>query len=375
MDFYTYFDLDCIVEESTLLYRKMKALTDATKFCRLIIEANHTSSLPHVHQHYTDLFATSNTIECLTLPEFKFAMDRTIRTSVNCLGKLTRVRDLSPSVGIKVLPQVDKLLEAVAIAFDGNGKFYLFDRQSEKVKVMTENLEEICEFSVEHENDPISLCASKSFLFVCLHEENIVKVFTPEGTLLRDLEGGKDGEKHLFDFADNFTGMACTAEGQLLVADSGNNRVHVYAPDLKFSHFIGELFAAGALRRPVDVSTNSQTHIAVLHWANPCINLYSLKGVILSQFGSLLSSLELSLPVKLTYLADGKLAVLDYKSQNLSIYSEDRHTLTCFETILPNIPDTDNIIPSMSVDKNGDLYFCEPNTGQVIVYKNAILTS
>ena len=367
---YLLIPLDAIVEESTLLYRKMKALTDATQFCQLVADSDYSPSLPHIFKCYTDLSTFSKIPEYGYLPEYKFCLDKTLRTTVSCLGKLTHVREVSASAGAKILPQVDSSAKLAAMAFDGIDKLYLFDKQNNKIMVLSEKLEELREFKVDFEEGPISLSANNSYLFVCFHEENIVRVFSAAGDLYCDLEGGKAGDKHLFDFSDNFTGICCSREGHLLVADSGNNRVHVYSPELKFSHFIGELFEAGALRCPVDVSVNSQSQVAVLHWANPCINLYTLKGVILSQFGSLLGSQELSLPVKISFLAGDQLIVLDYKSQNLSVYSSERKFLTRFENILP--PSLDNNIPSLAPCNHGDLYFCEPTSGQVILYKKQI---
>ena len=364
--------LDAIVEESKLLYRKMKALSDATQFCQLVIESDYTPSLPHVFKRYSELNTFSSIPEYGYLPEYKFCLDKSIKTTLNCLGKLTHFRGVSASMGAKILPQVDSPIKSVALAFDGNDKLYLFDKQSNTIKVFSEKLDELTEFKIDFEDGPISLSANKNYLFVCFHEENIVRVFTPEGALYCDLEGGKAGEKHLFDFSDNFSGLSCSKEGHVLVADSGNNRVHVYSPELKFSHFIGELFEAGALRRPVDVSVNSHSQVAVLHWANPCINLYTLKGVILSQFGSLLGSQELSLPVKLSFLAGDQLIVLDYKSQNLSMYSSERQFLTRFENIIPPSLDGDNSIPSLAPCNHGNLYLCEPSSGQVILYRKQI---
>ena len=360
------------MEESTLLYRKMKALSDATQFCQLVVDSNYSPSLPHIFKCYSDLSSFSKIPEYGYLPEYKFCLDKTLRTTVNCLGKLTQVRGVSASMGAKILPQVDSTSKFVAIAFDGNGKLYLFDTQNSKIQVLSEKLEELTEFTVDFEDSPISLSANNRYLFVCLHGENIVRVFTPVGNLFSHLEGGKAGEKHLFDFSDNFAGMCCSREGHLLVADSGNNRVHVYSPEVKFSHFIGELFEAGALRFPVDVSVNSQSQVAVLHWANPCINLYTLKGIILSQFGSIFVPMELSLPVKLSFLAGDQLIVLDYKSQNLSMYSSERKFLTRFENILPQPLEGDNSIPSLAPSNHGDLYICEPLHGQVILYKKQV---
>ena len=364
--------VDEIVEESTLLFRKMKALSDANQFCQLVVDSDCSPTLSHVSKCITELSTFSNIPDYGYIPTYKFYIDRTLKTTISCLGKLTHLRDISPSVGTKILPQVEDSLKPVSLTVDVNGKLYLFDKQNTVVKVVSEKLEVLNEFKVEFEEGQISLAASHKYLFVCLHEENIVKVFTPEGLLLRDLEGGKLGEKHLFDFTDNFAGLACSIEGHLLVADSGNNRVHVFSPDLKFSHFIGELFEAGALRRPVDVSVSSQSQVAVLHWANPCINLYNLKGVILYQFGSLLGSQELSLPVKLSFLASDKLIVFDYKSQNLSMYSAERLFLTRFENILPPSMEGDSSIPSFAPGNQGHLYFCEPSSGHIILYNKRL---
>lgn len=350
----------------------MKALTDASQFCQLVIDSDYSPSLSHVSKCISELSAFSNVPDYGYLPSYKFYIDKTLKTTISCLGKLTHLRDISPSVGTKILPQVEDSIKPISLTVDVSGKLYLFDKQNEMMKVLSEKLEVLNEFKVDFEEGQISLAASNKYLFVCLHEENIVKVFTPEGQLLRHLEGGRVGEKHLFDFTDNFSGLACSKEGHVLVADSGNNRVHVFSPELKFSHFIGELFEAGALRRPVDVSVNSQSQVAVLHWANPCINLYNLKGVILYQFGSLLGSQELSLPVKLSFLASDKLIVFDYKSQNLSMYSAERQFLTRFENILPPSMEGHSNIPSLAPGNQGNLYFCEPSSGQIILYNKRL---
>lgn len=367
--------IEAYIEESTNIYRKMKSLTDATQFCDLVLKSDHKSSLPEVVDNYKKLFASSDISKSTYLPEYRFSIDRSIKHSITSLGKLTVVRENSSinSIFNKLqLPCINDINTIpIAIAIDKQQRMYILDDITFKIRIFNISLEIEHEFDIYEDVGQMSMKVSDEYIFLCFHEQNFIRVFTKFGKQLKDLEGGKSGSQDLFVFGDSFTGIDCSGGGNLVVADSGKNRVHIYNPDLSFSHFIGELFEAGALRRPVSVAINTSDHVAVLQWANPCINLYTIKGILLCQFGSLLGSLELVLPVKLVYLPTDKLLVLDYKSSNVSVYNAAKNMLTRYEGLLQfPYKEDDKWSVNVTCNSEGDLYVCDAYSKEIWMHKN-----
>ena len=92
-------------------------------------------------------------------------------------------------------------------------------------------------------------------------------------------------------------GLFYDSKDRLLVADTGNNRVLIFAPDLSLVGTIGEEGQGdGQFRQPVDVAVDSRGRIIVADAGNNRIEIFDASGRFLSTFGSAVTEGDPSVP-------------------------------------------------------------------------------
>jgi len=134
---------------------------------------------------------------------------------------------------------------------------------------------------------------------------------------------------------DSPSGIAFDLDGNLLVVDTGNNRVQKFAKDGKFIETIISDEGDAALDMPWGISVNYNGDILVSDWRNNRINKYDSKGKYLNSFGDIPKSLDqehiqLSGPAGLSIDEDGDIYVADRNNDRIVIYDKDGKYVTQF---------------------------------------------
>lgn len=136
----------------------------------------------------------------------------------------------------------------------------------------------------ENLKSPVSVTADKEGnAYVSDTSEGAVKAYSPEGKLLWKSDGGKDGAGAFKRPA----GIALTAAGELLVADSGNRRIVLLGKDGKFIremclHAKKEYFA---LPNPNNVWAFKNGDFMVSDPLAARVHIFSSTGAALGGFG------------------------------------------------------------------------------------------
>ena len=134
---------------------------------------------------------------------------------------------------------------------------------------------------------------------------------------------------------DSPSGIAFDSDENLLVVDTGNNRVQKFSRDGKFIKTIISGDGEGALNMPWGIAVNHKGEILVSDWRNNRINIYDSNGKYISSFGEIPNSLgqdytQLSGPAGLSIDDDGDIYVADRDNDRVVVYDRDGKYVTLF---------------------------------------------
>jgi len=134
---------------------------------------------------------------------------------------------------------------------------------------------------------------------------------------------------------DSPSGIAFDLEENLLVVDTGNNRVQKFTKQGKFIETIISDNEDNSLNMPWGIAVNHKAEIIVSDWRNNRICLYDSKGKFIKSFGEIAKSLEgdmlqLDGPAGLTIDDDGDIYVADRNNNRIVVYDRDGKYVTQF---------------------------------------------
>ena len=170
----------------------------------------------------------------------------------------------------------DNELNATGIALDENNKLiFIADWGNSRVQIVSFKGQFMTRFGQDTLKRPYGITVSDEHVFVTdigLHallkfDRNSYELVIRNGT-----QGSKDGQ------FNSPRGMCIDYNGDVLVAERGNNRVSVFSKDLIFISNIG----IEQLRDPTDVKLTPDRVVVVLDRSPKCVHFYSKNGHLLS---------------------------------------------------------------------------------------------
>ena len=132
---------------------------------------------------------------------------------------------------------------------------------------------------------------------------------------------------------DSPSGIVLDTEENLLIVDTGNNRVQKFDKKGKFLEtLIGES-KENSLNMPWGITLNHKDEILISDWRNNRICVYDKKGKFLKSFGEIPSSLgsdyeQLSGPAGISVDNDGDIYVADRNNNRIVIYDREGKYVT-----------------------------------------------
>ena len=131
-------------------------------------------------------------------------------------------------------------------------------------------------------------------------------------------EGEEEGQLYIPQ------GLCIDTNGDVFVADSGNNRVSVFSKQLNFKSCVG----TGHLDFPADVKLTADC-IVVLDWSPKCVHFFSREGHLLSSCISQGNTENSSVFKPFFFCLDiaGNIIISDYEHHAIGLFTESGHRI------------------------------------------------
>ncbi len=181
-------------------------------------------------------------------------------------------------------------------------------------------------------------------------------------------------------------GVAVGADGSVYVADTWNDRIQKFTADGKFlttwGHGISQdLNDVTGFYGPRGIVVDSLGNILVTDTGNNRVVEFTTDGTAITQFGSTgVAAGQFAEPVGLAVDASGKLYVADTWNQRIQVFTPDGsggYTPTTSYEVAGWLTTSVNNKPFISLDQKGDIFISDPddyrvielsNTGEIIRY-------
>lgn len=173
-------------------------------------------------------------------------------------------------------------------------------------------------------NLPVGIARDKAGLFYITDKgSHQVKVLTAQGELLRTWGGFGTAPGQ---FNDPF-GIKVTESGEVLVVDSGNSRIQVFNSDGKFIRQWGSLGSSnGQMDHPTFLTLDKQQKVYVSDTANHRVQVYTVDGQWLSTIGGQI----LENPLGIEFNSTGELYITEGIRKEISVFDSAGQYLRSF---------------------------------------------
>ena len=208
-------------------------------------------------------------------PTFRCQRMDTIREMIAELGEIVPCEIPNYSLKKDPILTAGKLEYAKGIAFDDtNELMYIADYGNRRVQMVSLKGEIVAQFGNDSLMNPWGIAVTDEYIFVAdtgyhalfQYRKKDFKHLNRVGT-----KGDKEGQ------LNTPSGICIDTNGDVLIADTWNNRVCIFSKQLKFKSCIG----IGQLKYPTDVKL-SDNRVVVLDWSPNCVHFFSRDGHLLS---------------------------------------------------------------------------------------------
>ena len=170
----------------------------------------------------------------------------------------------------------DNELRATGIAIDEDNKLiFIADCFNCRVQIVSFEGRFMTRFGQDTLKYPYNLTVSNEHVYITDRGLNALLQFDRKSYELVKRTGTKGSENGLFNYPSR---LCIDYNGDVLVADRGNNRVSVFSKDLIFISNIG----IGQLNDPKDVKLTPNNVVVVLDKSPKCVHFYYKNGHLLS---------------------------------------------------------------------------------------------
>ena len=249
---------------------------------KINIKVNRSIS---IHQKATDVFQQG--LEGLVIPTTfpcPFFNCPTLETLENFISEFGEVTDWQvPDYSKKLRPVltagkkgkgVNKLSAAGICVDDANKRAYIADCDNSRIQVMSYEGKFVKNFGQQTLMKPYGIAVTKDEIFVTDRLLHSLFQFSKKDFKFNKRTGTKGNREG--QLTDPY-GVSADRDGDVYVAESGNNRVSIFSNAMQFKKWLG----VGKLNFPLDVGLTNEC-IVVLDWSPNCITFFSRDGTIRS---------------------------------------------------------------------------------------------
>ncbi len=166
------------------------------------------------------------------------------------------------------------------LAVTADGHYMVLDRENKRLKAYDKTGNLLSEFGEKELSCPYDIAIMQNGnLAITDYDDEDVKVFTPEGTLVAKLKGPMKYPR----------GIAVSANGQIVIVDAHSQRLIIHEPQQgKVVRIIeGKADSNGTqLTDPYYVACNDNGNLVVTDWGAPNLKIFSPDGKISGQYGT-----------------------------------------------------------------------------------------
>ena len=253
-------------------------------------------------------------------PIFRCQRMDTIREMIAELGEIVPCEIPNYSLKKDPILTAGKLEYAKGIAFDDtNELMYIADYGNRRVQMVSLKGEIVAQFGKNSLMFPCGIAVTDECIFVTDTGHHALFQFRKKDFELLNrvgTEGDKEGQL-------NYPrGLCIDTNGDVLIADSNNNRVCIFSKQLEFESCIG----IGQLCYPKDVKL-SDNRVVVLDWNTKCVHFFSRDGHLLSSCVSrdMEQDSLVSHPSFFCLDAANNIIISDYSYHAIQIFTELGH--------------------------------------------------
>ena len=217
----------------------------------------------------------------------------------------------------------DNELNATGIAIDEDNKhIFIADYDNCRVQIISFEGQFMTRFGQDTLKAPCGITVSNKHVFITdtgLHallkfDRNSYKLVMRTGT-----KGSEDGQ------FNSPRGLCIDYNGDVFVAERGNNRVSVFSKDLIFISNIG----IRQLKDPTDVKLTPYSVVVVLDESPKCVHFYSKNGHLLSSYISQGKGPDCLVNQPTYFCLDlaGNIIISDFGNHTIKIFSESEQLI------------------------------------------------
>ena len=239
-----------------------------------------------IHQQATALYKQGlKQLETATKLPYPIFICPKLQELQSIITEFGEVREWEvPDYSLKKVPVVtagkrgigDNELNAAGIAIDEDNKhIFIADCDNNRVQIVSFEGRFLTRFGQDTLKMPWGITVSTEHVFITDIRLHALLQFDRNSYELVMRTGTKGSEDGRFNSPQ---GLCIDYNGDVLVADNGNNRVSVLSKDLLFISNIG----IGKLKEPTDVKLTPDSVVVVLDWSPKCVHFYSKNGHLLN---------------------------------------------------------------------------------------------
>ena len=271
----------------------------------------------------------------------------------------------SPEMRGVVQRTITGVNEPCAVAVSKRGEVVVYESSS-RCSVYNREGEKLWSFASQSSpafRTCVAVTSDNLVLIADTHNDRI-NMFAMEGKFCTSV--GQNGNGPLqFDYP---RGIAVHPSGRVFVADTGNHRIQVLNHDLTYSHMFGsEGSAPGQFRFPYGVACDNSGVVYVTDHKNHHVQLFSTDGQFILSFGKEgFKPGELYCPTGICIDSNDTVYVTDYN--RVSMYNSHGQFIKCIGSSGSGEGEL-NGPEGVAVDNTtGALYVCDYFSNRVVVY-------
>ncbi|KAI6660111.1 PKD domain-containing protein [Oopsacas minuta] len=240
------------------------------------------------------------------------------------LEKLGSIQEIAESYKNKTQPirrigkrgsEKGELYNPSGLALDGD-KIYIADTENNRIQIFSTEGKFIHEFGKEQLNYPRDIALNKKWVFISDWRLNTISKFS------------KTNYQLIKSFKEDVgapCGLTTDTNGEVLVADSYNNRIAVFSSDLEYIREIGK----DKLKYPQDVKINNNNIFVVDRNEINNIHIFSKSGDLLKSFIKLEDGRGI---IYMCFDLYNNIIISDELGSSINIFTEDGqliHKIKC----------------------------------------------